>query len=109
MRRISRVPFVGQPEADASPILGRPHPLEQPCALEAVDVAGERRRRDSFLGRELGERETGAPLDEPEQRRLTCGDAELLGLLAQLAGEAKENGSQVGCDLLRIKHNVANH
>ena len=109
MRRISRVAVVGEAEPDAAPVLGRAHALEQPRAFEPVDVAGQRRRRDAFLRGELRERETGAPLDEPEQRRLARGHAELLGLLAQLARESQEHGPEIGGDLLRIKRNLANH
>ena len=87
---------VRQPQPDAPPVLARADALEQTRALEPVDVTGERRRRDPLLGRELGEREPGAPLDEPEQRRLPRGHSQLLGLLAELARQPQQNGPELG-------------
>ena len=78
-------------------------------ALETIDVAGESRRRDALLCGELGEREPGAPLDEPEERRLPRGHAELLGLLPQLAGEAEQHRPELGGHGLGTKRNLTNH
>jgi len=72
-------------------------------------VAGHGRRRDAFLGGELCEREPGAALDEPEERRLPCGDPELLRLFAQLAREPEEDRSKLGRDEFGCNDNVANH
>ena len=107
--RITRAPSSVSRRPDAAPVLARAHALEQPGALEAVDVPGERGRGDAFLGRQLGEREAGAALHEPEQRRLPCGDPELLGLLPELAREPKEHRAELGCDLFVTNRNLANH
>ena len=100
---------VREAETDATSIVARAHALEEPGALEPIDVTRHRRGRDALLGGELGEREARAALHEPEERRLAGGDAELLGLLAELAREPQEHGPQVGRDGLRAKRNVANH
>ena len=101
--------FVREPKADAPPVVVGPDALEKPGALEPIDVPGHRGWRDPLLGRELGEREARAALDEPEERRLSCRDAELLRLLAELACEAKEHGAEVGRNGLGGKRNVTNH
>ena len=100
---------IGEAEPDAPPVVARAHALEESRALEPVDVTGHGRRRDPLLGGELGEREPGAPLHEPEKRRLARGDPELLRLLAQLAGEPEKHRPEIGCDGRRSKRNVANH
>jgi hypothetical protein len=86
-----------QLELDATAVDGRPHAHEQPRALEPVDVAGERRSRDRFCIGERPQREAGAALHEPEQRRLARRDAELLGLLAQRASNAQHDRSELVC------------
>ena len=101
--------IVREAQADAAPVLARAHPLDEPSALEPVDVARHRRGRDALLGGELGEREARAALHEPEERRLTRGYAELLRLLAQLAREAQEYGPEVRRNCLGRKRNLANH
>ena len=78
-------------EADTSTVLLRPDALEEPTALEPVDVPGQGGRRDA-LGGELPEAQPGAPLDQPEERDLPARDAELLGLLSQLAGKRSRTG-----------------
>ena len=100
---------VGEAEPDAASVVARANALEEPGALEPVDVTRQRGRRDALLGCELGEREAGAALHEPEKRRLPRRDAELLRLLAQLAREPQEHGPKVGRDGLRAKRNVTNH
>ena len=90
--------LVREPKTDAAAVVGRAKSLDQARALEAVDVPGQRRRGDPLLGGELCERQARAPLDEPEQGRLTGGDPELLRLLPELTGEPEENGAEVGGD-----------
>ena len=51
----------------------------------------------------------GLRFHEPEQRRLPCGDPELLGLLSELAREPKEHRAELGCDLFVTNRNLANH
>ena len=94
---------------DPTPVVARAHALEETAPLEAVDVTRHRGRRDALLGGELGERQPGTALHEPEERRLTGCDPELLGLLAQLAGKAQDRRPQLGGDCLRGKRNLANH
>ena len=72
-------------------------------------MTGESRRRDVLLRGELGEGESGAPLHEPEERRLAGGDSELLCLLAELACEPEERGPEVHSYGLGAKRNVTNH
>ena len=105
----SRSAVLGEPKADSAAILARAKALDEPCALEPVDVPRHRRRRDALLGGELGKRESGAALHEPEERRLPRGDAELLRLLAQLPCEPQEDRAELGRDCLGAKRNVANH
>ena len=100
---------VREPETDATSIVGRAHALEEPGALQPIDVSRHRRGRDPLLGGELGKRQAGAPLHEPEECRLPGSDAELLGLLAELAREPKEHWAQVRRDGLGTKHNLINH
>ena len=50
-RRISRWPSSVRRKPDAPAIVARALALEEPCALEPVDVAGHRRRRDPLLAR----------------------------------------------------------
>jgi len=66
-------------------------------------------RGDTLLGGELGKRHTRAPLHQPQERRLSSRDPELFGLLAKLPRETQQDGSQLGCDQLRTKDNLANH
>jgi len=94
---------------DPPAILARAHALEEAGALQPVDVPGERGRRDAFLRSELGKGKPGAPLDQPEERRLACGDADLLRLLSQLACEAEENGAELVGGELWTKRNLTNH
>ncbi len=72
-------------------------------------MARHRRRRDPLLGCQLRKGQAGAAFHEPEERRLARCDAELLGLLAELAREPEEDRPQVGSDSLGTKHNLANH
>ena len=72
-------------------------------------MAGERGRRDALLGGQLAQAQPGLASDQPEQRHLPARDAELLGLLAQLAGEAQQDRPQLVRDGEGIRDNVVNH
>ena len=101
--------LVGQRQPDAAPVVLVPRALDQPRLLEPVDVAGERGRRDSLLGGQLAQAQARIAADQPEERHLPARDPELLGLLAQLAGEAQQHRPQLVGDGERISDNVINH
>ena len=84
-----------QLEPDAAPIDLGAQPPQQAGALEPVDLLGERGSGDRLRLCQAAQREAGARLDDREQRRLAGGDAELLGLLAQLARDAQHDRPQV--------------
>ena len=98
-----------QLEPDAAPVDRRAHTHEQAGTLEPVDVAGERRGGDRLCVCERPQGQTGTALDEPEQRHLACGDAELLGLLAQLASDPQQDRPQVVRKSQSQVRSVANH
>ena len=47
--------LLGERQPDAAAVAGVAHALDQPGALEPVDVAGERGRGDALLGRQLAQ------------------------------------------------------
>ena len=98
-----------QLQPDPPSIVGRPDPHEKPRALEPVDVARKRRRRDPLHLGERTQRQSGASLDEPEQGRLPPRDPELLGLPAQLPCQAEENRAKLVGESEGIFSSVTNH
>ena len=102
-------PVWGQLEPDAPPVYRRAHPHEQPGALQSVDMTGERRRRDPFGLGQRAKRQPRAPLDQPEQRCLTSGDPELLGLTTQLAGQAEQHRAELVSKRKWAFGSLANH
>ena len=72
-------------------------------------MARERRRRDPFLGGELAEAQARVAPDQPEQRHLPAREAELLGLLAQLAAQPQQHRPQLVRDGEWIGNNLVNH
>ena len=99
----------GQLEADAAAVVARPDATEQPRRLEPVDVTGEGRCRDALLARELAEREPWPGVDEPEERGLMRGDAERLGLEAEVARQPQEHRPELLGEIERRKRSLTNH
>ncbi len=104
-----RLPFGRQLEADAPPVVRRADAAQQPGGFEAIDVPRERGRGDALFVRELSQREARVVSHEPEEGDLVRGDAERLGLAAQVAREPQEGRPELLGELERGKRSFTNH
>ena len=96
-------------EPDSAAVFVRADALDQTEALEPVDVAGQSGGRDPFLRGELAQAQAWLLPDEPEERRLSPGDAELVGLLPELSAQPEHHRPKVVRQLERVYGNLANH
>ena len=96
-------------ETDSPPVFGRPDAFDQALSLEPVDMTRQRRGRDALLGGELAQAQSGVLPDQPEQGHLSSCDAELLGLLAQLARKPEQHGPKLVRESEWICANNVNH
>jgi hypothetical protein len=88
------LPLLGQPDGDAAAILLALCALDEPVALEAVDLLRHRRRAHPLAGGELADADPGGVLDADEQRDLAGGGAERACLASELAADLEQDGPE---------------
>ena len=84
-----------QHQPDAAAVLRGAHALHELQPLQPVDRPGQRRGRYALLGGQLAQVEARPRLDQPQERHLPARDAELLGLLAQPAGQPQQHRAKL--------------
>jgi hypothetical protein len=85
---------LGQPDPDAAAVVLVRGALDEPVALEAVDVLRHRRRADPLARRQLADPDAGRVLDADEKGDLLGGRSQRPRLAAELPADLEEDGAE---------------